>query len=323
MIPGGAPGHARGTSRKAARSKRAPAHNRVFVVLFGTIGLLAIVVAWLGTRQDSRSGAESDLIARLRSSDGMARATAANALGRRSNVSVAAVRELAALLEDPNVEPRSEAAAALISIGRGNVPAGDSVIGTVTSRLANATSPARVLAAQILGQLGVRSAMATRHLVSAMRTPDDSLRAAAAAALGQIGVADSTVLPAVNIALGDRMPEVRAAAVGTLARLQPDAAADSAARLALEDESPLVRLEAVYALRTTGRYQASVERAFRGALRDPVPEVRRAAALAFAQHGHRARSAHAALVEALTDSVESVRQAAARALQLVAGERLQ
>jgi HEAT repeat protein len=248
--------------------------------------------------------------------DPSVRAHAAFELSLDHRPSPAAISALARVLEDNDDEPRREAVAALISMGQLDSTNAGAVIGAMISLISrpSAAASARVQAIRVLSQLGTSSRAARDPLLIALLGHDDTLRAAAADAMGQIGFTDAETLSALDRAVDDTVPDVRAAALESLARLRPGDAPRAAARQ-IADTSVTVRLTAVYTLAVASRYDGPVGRAIDIALRDSVPEIRRAAVMALTRLAPDAKSTRDRLQRLSSDPVASVRQAAREALR--------
>lgn len=283
------------------------------------VGLVSLF-AWLG----GKARTEDQLINALRDRNTSTRAVAAYQLSLDKHPSVAAVEALARLLADAEDEPRGEAVAALISLGTLDAQSRAVVVRAMASLLTDGASRSvqRVEAAHVLGQLGAQNKQVASLLAAALRSADDSLRAAAAAALGLLGVGDGLVLRALMAATGDNNPDVRAAAVEALTRLRPDSlTVNIASRLVRQDTSTLVRVTAVYAVAVSNSLDAQIISTLELALRDSQPQVRRAAAIALTRFGSAATSALDALRTVSEDSVASVRQAAEEAIRRITGQK--
>jgi len=126
---------------------------------------------------------------------------------------------------------------------------------------------------------------------------------------------------ALDQAVDDTIPDVRAAALESLARLRPgDSTSRIAARL-VADTSAAVRLNAVYALAGADQYETSIDRAIDVALHDSIPEIRRATAVVLSRLAPSAPSTRDKLQRLAADPVASVRQAALEALRTMASPR--
>jgi HEAT repeat protein len=290
----------------------------VAVLLLAFLGAFALVV-----RVVSQAPNERALVSDLRNADPQVRARAAFELSQEAHPSATALHGLTRLLADSEEEPRGEAVAALISLGRADSATSMVIVSDMRSLISGSRlGPPRVEAAHVLGQLGVQSGTAIDALLLALRTQDEGLRTAAAAALGQIGVPDDAVLHALDLAVYDRAPDVRAMALESLTRLRPgDSTAHAAARVAIGDQSPAVRLTAVYSLMSATHYDRRVTSAVDVALRDSDADIRRTAVIALMRLAPDDTATKRRLETLATDSVARVRLAAEEALNSAKGLR--
>ena len=245
-------------------------------LLLCTLGAFVLIAIHLSSPPDQES-----LIRALSDRDPARRAHAAFALSGERQPSPAAIIALANVLDDSEEDARSEAVAALISIGRHDT-ADDAAVTRAMSAILSRQSVGpslRVEAIQVLGQLGRMDRSVEGPLLLALAAEEDAVRAAAAAALGQSGTADIPIIRALERAMADTMPGVRAAALESLARLRPGDETPRVAARWISDTSATVRLAAVYALEGAAGNDSAVGRAIDLARRDSVPEIRRVAAL--------------------------------------------
>ena len=290
----------------------------VIAVLLGVTVPLALITIFGHAERDERQ-----LIHELRDPNAAMRAHAAFELSRDQHPTESAIAALTGLLSDSDDEPRSEAVAALISIGQRDSAKANTVIRAMISMISQPSAPSssRVEAARVLSQLGAQSQAVRDVLLAALHARDDSLRTTAAAALGQIGLGDDATVRALEQAANDGIPDVRAAGLESLARLRPgDGTPRVAARL-IRDASVEVRLAAVYALAGADRYEDPIDVAIDVALRDSIPEIRRAAVMALGRLAPNATSARDKLELLSADSAASVRRAALEALRATRSSR--
>jgi HEAT repeat protein len=288
------------------------------VLLLALLGSLVLIV-----RLVSEPRVERTLVMDLRSADPRVRARAAFELSQEAHPSAAAIHGLARLLADSEEEPRGEAVAGLISMGRGDSATSMMIVSDMRSLISgSASGPPRVEAAHVLGQLGTRSGTAIDALLNALRTGDEDVRIATAAALGQIGLPDDAVLQALDLAVDDASPDVRAMALESLTRLRPgDSTAHAAARVVIGDQSPAVRLTAVYALMSAAHYDRRVASALDFALRDSDADIRRTAVTALGRLAPDDTATRRRLERLASDSVARVRIAAEEALHAASVSR--
>ena len=193
----------------------------------------------------------------------------------------AAVAQLAAALDDPDMRVRWHAAAALMQLRRG----------------ARDAAPA---------------------LRRAMDDTEWAVRNASGRALED--VVDKQSVPMLAQALADPSAETRYHVSRALARVGPGSApAVPVLQSALRDPDWEVRMEAAWALAAVGPAAAATAPALREALHDPDPQVRASAAWGLAGVGGERSSTVAALREALGDRDRQAREAAAGALARVLG----
>jgi HEAT repeat protein len=211
-------------------------------LLLCILGAFVLVAIRLGIPPNEQS-----LIRALSDRDPAIRARAAFELSQEHQSSPAAIIALANVLEDSDEDPRSEAVAALISIGRHDTAEGGAVtraMSAIISRQSVGRS-LRMQAIQVLGQLGRSGRSVEEPLLLVLAGEDDEERAAAAAALGQAGAGGAETIRALERAVADPMPEVRAAALESLARMRPG------------DTTPRVAARWIMdTLRTNGRHRA-------------------------------------------------------------------
>ena len=283
------------------------------VVLLGLAFPITLIAVFGNPDRD-----QGRLIKELRDPNASVRARAAFELGEDQHPTESAIWALTRLLTDGDDEPRSEAVAALISIGHRDSSKAKAVTRAMISVISppSVASSSRVQAARVLSQLGAKNHVARDALLAALHARDDSLRATAAAGLGQIGLDDAATVQALERAVDDAIAGVRAAALESLARLRPgDGTPKVAARL-VRDTSVEVRLAAIYALAGAAQYEPPVDLAIDVALQDSIPEIRRAAVIALAHLAANAVVARDKLELLSADSAASVRQAALEVLRV-------
>jgi HEAT repeat protein len=141
-------------------------------------------------------------------------------------------------------------------------------------------------------------------------------RVSACQALGQLSVEEArSAIPDLVYATTDESPIVRREAVDALKRLglRSDVVL-SALVDALEDQDAVVRTEAARALGMLGTDAGAAAAALMGTLADRSPEVRAAATIALAMVAPRSKQAVAALALSLADDDKHVREAVRFAL---------
>jgi HEAT repeat protein len=226
---------------------------------------------------------------------------------RESNTSVR--RRVAKTLESLRWQPSSaeESTTFLVALGELERAAmlGKAAVKPLAGLLQESTSQERVLAIELLGEIGDSSSIPP--LLAALRDPDPFLRRAAANALGRLR--GSEAVGALISILKDPDTNVRAAAANSLGAVADSRAVAPLIRL-LSEAHWQVRVEAVEAL---GRLKSpEALQPLLGCLRDKDKEVRAEAAHAVGEFAD--AGCVEALVNALVDPEAAVRQAAARAL---------
>jgi HEAT repeat protein len=225
----------------------------------------------------------------------------------------AVIRAEARTLADTDPDVQVEATSALITLGRG---AGVTVPAMVAVLERNPNPSARVHAAQVLSALGQDARVAIPVVIGALEDSNATVRLAAVGALVRLGV-PAGQLGAVLGASTDSDAAVRAAGIEALIALHASVdilwvVAERAAR----DPDPIVRVQAAYALASTGGTVQVVTRLL-VVLADADARVRGAAATVLGRLGPAARGAAAALERATGDSDREVRAIATQALRAV------
>jgi HEAT repeat protein len=224
------------------------------------------------------------------------------------NVRWRAAQALKALAWQPKSE--SENTAFIVALGDLERAAllGKVAVGPMSELVTQVDCPKRMLAVDLLGEIGDPSAVPA--LLTALADKDGMLRRAAANALGHIG-SPETISPLVN-ALKDIDANVRATAASALGELG-DSQTVEALVSALQDANWEVRVAVLEAL---GRLKdARALESMLACLNDADKEVRHQAAEALGELGH--PTSVGALVLAMIDPDHGMRQAAARALTKV------
>jgi len=223
----------------------------------------------------------TSLIADIRSSESSRRYEALESLTRLGPLARQAVPELGKLLVDDDELARILAASALVRVEPDNAQ---------------------------------RKQSAVQALARTMReTTRTEFRREAAHGLARLGAA---AVPAAIAVLGDQLPETRALAAETLARIGA-VAADAVPTLVslLDDEDAKVRAAATRALGRIGQVDRLSIPALTVRLQDSDPTVRAAAADALGEFGPVAKEAAKALALALQDHEHDCCRAAAGALE--------
>jgi HEAT repeat protein len=158
-------------------------------------------------------------------------------------------------------------------------------------------------------------------LLQELKSAQPRSRREAAEELGRIGGAARAALGPLEQALQDPSGDVRVAAAGAIAAIDP-ARADVAVRVAadaLKDPSAAARRAAAWVLGELGAKAASACRALSAMLGDPDGELRWAAANALGELGPASAVAIPGLVGMLGDKSANLRAAAADALGAIGG----
>jgi len=231
--------------------------------------------AWRLSRDASRMGpAIPALTRRLTDPDESVRVAAATALERTGSLARSAVPALFDRLGDPRQSVRWSAANALSTIG---LAGGDGM--RLASALRHPDEHIRAFAAWTLGEMVDQGQPAVPDLVAAVADPDPAVRVVVVMALGKIRSPQPEVIDALDRALADRGWEYRWRAAQALGKIHVDTggAVASLAKALAQDEDARVRREAARALGRMGKAAERVVPALAAARRDPDPEVRAAA----------------------------------------------
>jgi HEAT repeat protein len=186
------------------------------------------------------------------------------------------------------------------------------------ANLKSTNSEDRRIAAQALGQLGVKAKEGVPALIIALKDREAVVRNAVVSALAQIG---PPAVPSLINALRDRDAEVCRAAAAALAQIGPPAV--PALITALEDQETVVRRSAASVLGQIGPEAKEAMTALIDVLDDHDVEARRSAASALGQIGPEAQEAVPALIIVLRDQDAAVRRSAAAALGQIGPEAKQ
>ncbi len=179
------------------------------------------------------------------------------------------------------------------------------VVTALIERLADANASVRRAAAQSLGNLKARRAVAA--LTTALTDKNREVRAAAANALGNIQ--DPKSIPALVKLMGDESAEVREHAINALSNFEGEVPV-APMIAALGDARPDIRSRAANILANSG--DASAVAPLSKLLKDPVADVRREALQALSRF--RDASVAGAISGALADENPDVRASALQAL---------
>ncbi|MCI0461646.1 MAG: HEAT repeat domain-containing protein [Gemmataceae bacterium] len=256
---------------------------------------------------------------------GPVREAAAKALGEMGALAKKAIPTLAAALKDSHPGTRTAAAAALKGLA-GEI---ESVLTQVLDLIkdgkdANSPPVARVYAAQMIGQLGIRAPVVVPVLTAVMADEGDhpQVRQAVADALARFEFrAEEAAKPLARAAVDTKAPiDLRRSALMALGKVTTDPKVVwPAAKAALDDKDATLRAQAVRVAGPVGRAEQEVVPTLaRVAQKDKNIEVRLAAIQELGALGGAAKSAQKALQElANTDPRPAVRDAASAALKLI------
>jgi HEAT repeat protein len=256
-------------------------------------------IGWNGTV------AVPTLVRLLTDSDTDVRKKAATALGLCALKPEKAVPALAKALHDENANVRAEAALALAEYGvaaRTAAPAlaealqdekewpslaasntlleigGDpAAIGALAKVLKDSRASRRAAAASILQSCGPGAANA---LSNCLGDSDPKVRRAAYASLAYLGEAGKAAVPGLIEMTKDQDANTRSFALGCLERVGPPATVVAAARPALHDTDPSVRMSAATALGNLGSVAAAAAPDLLSLTKDANAQVRISSALA-------------------------------------------
>lgn len=299
------------------------------------LGIVATSAAFIAVMQFRWSVEDPgyDLVRRLRSINLADRIEAAGRVGGYRPRERRAVAPLMELLYDADPRARGMAARALaqlVSDSKDEAETGP-VKAALASLLRDPDPEARRAVAISLTWFNPEAKVVVPTLLDGLRRGDAGARSELVSALGPFARADEAARLALFNALGDPDANVRWQAVHALGSssqypgLAPQpmlGQAMTALAGAADDESPLVRSAAMYALGTVGGWmKVEVPRTIE-ALGDPDANVRRQAIqhLPSGPPGTRSEALLSALIRALGDEDATVRQWAARLLGSLEGE---
>lgn len=259
-----------------------------------------------------RNEALAALVKNLSSRRSDVRSDAVTILGTIRPATMPVVSELSKRLsQDPVAEVRSDAAAALGSIGlsaRVSVP-------YLINALKDGDSRVREQAARTLGLLAPVSNTAVGALMAAISDSEPEVRYEAVWGLGEIGSPARAAVPTLVPLVKHTDAEVRAAATFALGEIAPDSEEVVPALLtALKDEDPMVRMVAIDALALTLSHPRVVVPALAEALNDQVLDNRMVAIRSLAKLGPESETAVPSLLRELKSPRSVVRAIAATAL---------
>jgi hypothetical protein len=163
---------------------------------------------------------------------------------------------------------RRSATEALVKIGAPAVPA-------LMSALQSPDATLRWMAASVIGDMGSDAAAAVPALILALQDPDPQVRLYTTIALGNIGPAAAAAIPELSVSLQDADPMVRVYAPLALRKMGAAAKGVIPELIAtLQDTNGRVRLNAAYALGEMGIEAVAALPSLETLLSDPLPYVR-------------------------------------------------
>ena len=266
------------------------------------------------------------LIASLDAVEASQREIAATALGQIGPAAKDSVEQLAQKIKDEDEDVVRAAAASLKQI--------DSVatVAILSHALNHAHPTTRVVAASVLGEIGVDARAAVPQIGNKLVDQSETVFFAALAALKQIE--PSAVVPALVEAMKHETPEIRRRAIASLEAIGPEAkAAQSQLKVALEDSHPFVKIEAAFALWKFNADSELVVPVLIQVLKDPDShsmmltnrlwtDPRSHAARLLGRMGKKATAAVEALTQAMRVGEQGVFNAAVSALRRIDEEAL-
>lgn len=190
---------------------------------------------------------------------------------------------------------------------------GASAVPVLIQLLGSREAPVRWQSADILGKIGPEATAATPQLINATKDSDPHVRNVAAQALGDLGVRDREVIAALREMLST--PE-KLVAIQSLAKLGGPALESVVPELVplLADSDPTVRWNAARTLGQIGPTAAPAVPSLIRALKDADPIVREQSAEALGKIGPAAAAAVPDLIGVLSDEAVKVRRDAVRSL---------
>ena len=270
----------------------------------------------LGTIGVAAADAAPALVEAMTDDNDRVRSAAVEALGKiGESAADIAVPGLVQALHDHDNEVSALAAEALGQMGE----SADGAIPALVRSLTHQNPQVRANAAEALGKMGAVAVGARSALEGAVRDEDGGVRGEVLRALGAIGPPTPESLQAVDAGLADADPLVRTAAVEAVGQWGDagDRALPGLVGL-LEDANDDVKLKAIQVLpKLAGATPAVIEGLCRRLLEDDNPLVQVQAALALGQLGEAAAAAGGALLQIAQTGEVSVRDQAMRAIAMI------
>ncbi len=196
------------------------------------------------------------------------------------------------------------------------------VINTLLSLLRDIDSAGRLMAAEVLGQLGNTSSEIISGLLSLLDDSDFYVRSSAAEALGRLGSGNAEVFNCLLFLLNDQELYMRLVAAEALGRLgNRSAEVVNCLLFLLNDQEWVLRTKAAEALGRLGNRSANVVGSLLFLLEDKESDVRGKTAAALIQLGNRSANVVDSLLLLLCDKKWVVRARAAAALGLLENNR--
>lgn len=279
--------------------------------------LLSTVSTWALARlapedMELRRTATEKLVAAIQSDDPFVRVTAARGLASlppAPDVTLPIIEKALANADPATVQ---HAADAIASLGPAALP--QIVHGLEIPAV-------RIMALQVLGQLGPEAASATDAVAALLSNEDPDVAVEAALTLAKIGPSAAGAVPSLVQALVRKEEGVAPSAAYALGQIGPDAAAAQDALIAsLESADSTTALASAWALTKVAPVETHATRVvpvLAAGLQAASPMLRKGAAEALGSLGPLAKDAAAALEKAAQDEEDAVKAAAVEALKLV------
>jgi HEAT repeat protein len=247
------------------------------------------------------------LVASLRSNFAEVRRYAITTLANLNRLDAAAASTLCILLSDPATENRDLAAAALVTIGPGAVPA-------LREALRSHDRVVRVKAIGTLSAIGINARGSVPDLVTLLDDWSAEVRAQAAGALGGMGSDAQVALSSLASHFSDLDQTVRRQSLDAALKIGPRAFMVEPLLVALDaDDAQCVQLAGL-AIGRLGALDESAVPGLRRAMQGRRPESRLIAIKSLASLGTKAKEAMPELRAALSDADARVREQALNVL---------
>jgi len=276
---------------------------RWLLIILG-LAILARIGYYVAYEHNPVPAQLAETIAQLRQKDPVERSRAAQLLGQQGGP--LAIAPLIAALDDTDPRVRRNVASALGEIGPDAAPA---VPALMKAMAGDDDDSVRANSSLALGAIG---SAASADLIVAVRSANKEVRGSAFRALEAMGPEAVDVLPDLIAMFGDPDFEARQGATQVLIAIGP--ATVPAARRALADPNPKIRMAALELLGKLGPQATEAWSEIVVALADPDPRVREAAVTAAPLVASPPKNALPQVLSALKDSDARVRYVAAISL---------